>query len=723
MGLGPIDIDDGGQIFFNTSGVAMQNPITITGSGFVETAGMLGALRGNNTTFAGPITVQGAAKIGALGSTVNITNTISGGDLTFGGSNNNNSETLILTGNASGLTSLTVNDGLSTGNANTITFSVGDGGTNGTLGAVPVTLIGDGFKTAALRFDRSNGYTLGGPITALGTSTRTVVQIDTLGTGFNSNGQMIDLGIGGGAFNVGTTRQNAVATINGILNTGNINVGALNGTVSTRNAVLNLASDAVVNTTNLNVASGTNGTPTGNTTGATLNISGTASVTVNTSFLIGEQNTSNGFVNQTGGDITVGGQFRIGHWPNNTSVYNMSAGTLTMTGFPSQFPYQTGVAETNGGLYLGIDGTGVFNQSGGVVKTGFVVLDNRGNTGPGPNALTGVDTYNLTGGELRLTNDYGIISRNPTTAFNVSGGTIVADANANLDTNKIAVNGLTGFDTNGFTISNFGRLGGSSTIAITGAGTFKNVDSPSIEAGTNIPFLGGSLGAVNAAIAGPATLEWDRTGTDAWSGVLSGLGKFLKSNTGTLKLTGNSAATYTGQTTVNGGALLVNGSLAGSAIAVNVGGTLGGIGTTGPVNILGGSLAPGESAGTLTTGTLLLDSAATVKMELALSGVVGGVNDLISVNGGLTLNGTLQVTQLTGFGLGTYRLMNYTGALTNNGLDLESAFLALFPGSMINTATPGQVNLVVVPEPGALAGLLGGFGMLMGLQRFRRRSA
>src|SRR4029434_6456942 len=115
-------------------------------------------------------------------------------------------------------------------------------------------------------------------------------------------------------------------------------------------------------------------------------------------------------------------------------------------------------------------GPGVFNQSGGVVKTGFVVLDNRGNTGPGPNALTGVDTYNLTGGELRLTNDYGIISRNPTTAFNVSGGTIVADANANLDTNKITVNGLTGFDTNGFTISNFGRLGGSSTIAITGAG-------------------------------------------------------------------------------------------------------------------------------------------------------------------------------------------------------------------------------------------------------------
>ena len=40
------------------------------------------------------------------------------------------------------------------------------------------------------------------------------VQIDTLGTGFNSNGQTIDLAIGGGSFRVGVNRQNAVATIN-----------------------------------------------------------------------------------------------------------------------------------------------------------------------------------------------------------------------------------------------------------------------------------------------------------------------------------------------------------------------------------------------------------------------------------------------------------------------------------------------------------------------------
>jgi fibronectin-binding autotransporter adhesin len=164
----------------------------------------------------------------------------------------------------------------------------------------------------------------------------------------------------------------------------------------------------------------------------------------------------------------------------------------------------------------------------------------------------------------------------------------------------------------------------------------------------------------------------------------------------------------------------VNGNIAGSAVTVNLGATLGGTGTTGAVNVLGGSIAPGTSVGTLTTGSLSLDSAATLQLELALAGVVGGVNDLVSVNGSLTLDGTLQVTQLPGFNFGTYRLINYTGALTNNVLNLEAAFLAQFPGSFISTTTAGQINLVVIPEPGAFAGLLGGLGMLTGLRRFRR---
>ena len=62
-------------------------------------------------------------------------------------------------------------------------------------------------------------------------------------------------------------------------------------------------------------------------------------------------------------------------------------------------------------------------------------------------------------------------------------------------------------------------------------------------------------------------------------------------------------------------------------------------------------------------------SGSILNYELDTPGVVGGgVNDLIIVTGNLTLAGTLNVAGLGGFGLGTYRLMNYGGALTNNGL-------------------------------------------------------
>jgi len=74
----------------------------------------------------------------------------------------------------------------------------------------------------------------------------------------------------------------------------------------------------------------------------------------------------------------------------------------------------------------------------------------------------------------------------------------------------------------------------------------------------------------------------------------------VKDGPGTQILTGEN--TYTGTTTVQGGRLQVDGSLAaGSAVTVLVGGELCGTGTVhGPVTVTGGAVAPGASAGTLT---------------------------------------------------------------------------------------------------------------------------
>jgi fibronectin-binding autotransporter adhesin len=87
------------------------------------------------------------------------------------------------------------------------------------------------------------------------------------------------------------------------------------------------------------------------------------------------------------------------------------------------------------------------------------------------------------------------------------------------------------------------------------------------------------------------------------------------------------------------------------------------------------------------------------------------VNDLTKVNGDLLLDGTLNVTPLAGFGVGVYRLFDYTGTLIDNGLDVGSLPAGL--AGFIDLSTPNQVNLdvVAVPEPSTLVlasiGLLG----------------
>ncbi len=47
-------------------------------------------------------------------------------------------------------------------------------------------------------------------------------------------------------------------------------------------------------------------------------------------------------------------------------------------------------------------------------------------------------------------------------------------------------------------------------------------------------------------------------------------------------------------------------------------------------------------------------------------------NDNISITGTASLDGTLNVTALTGFGVGTYTLVNCSGQLTDNGLKLQA---------------------------------------------------
>ena len=72
------------------------------------------------------------------------------------------------------------------------------------------------------------------------------------------------------------------------------------------------------------------------------------------------------------------------------------------------------------------------------------------------------------------------------------------------------------------------------------------------------------------------------------------------------------------------------------------------------------------------------------------------MNSLVNVGGNLTLDGVLNVTNGGGFGSGAYRLINYTGTLSDLILGLGTLPAGFTSANVtVTTGVPGQVNLVV----------------------------
>jgi hypothetical protein len=92
----------------------------------------------------------------------------------------------------------------------------------------------------------------------------------------------------------------------------------------------------------------------------------------------------------------------------------------------------------------------------------------------------------------------------------------------------------------------------------------------------------------------------------------------------------------------------------------------------------GGHLA-GATGSTLSVNSLVFNANSNFDVGLGAP-VSGGGNALVNVGGNLTLDGTLNVSDIGGFGSGVYRLINYTGGLTDNGM-----LIGTVPGSV----TPG----------------------------------
>ncbi len=604
VGTGPITVENENQLFCSNANIYPNN-ITITGDGFNDAEGSIGALRLEGATWNGNITVTGTpgnsagtaydARIGANANTSTIAGVISGGDLSVSTYNNSGINVRLLAANTFG--DLIVNssdDGSGTGGGQTVVI-IGDNqavpaNTTATLGTGDVYLV-SGTNTTnptdpILRINRADGYTLPAGQDIIGVATGPLqwggvqLHLDSLGTGFNTGTSTINLSDG--------------------TNGGLIRLGPLvNG------SVLNIDSGSTISTGNLHIGEAANNSTT---------------------------------VNQASGStVSIVNQLRVGHFGTETSTYNLTAGTLSITGpSPATTPSTAGATEQNGGIYVGIDGQGIINQTGGSATTNFVVLDNRGNTAAGANMLTGIDQYNLTAGTLSLKSTWGVIQRNTSAEFNLGGGTINITGSAltvPLDT-LINVSGTTSvLDTvaadNSFSLTR-NVLGG--TLNLSGSGDIK---------------------------LNPATPQ---TITTVLAGTTNPVVKIGASST-----TLTAANTYSAATRVEAGTLNIAGSLNNSDVTVFDAATIGGEGSVKSLQL-----------GATTGSNLLID---------------GGTAGALTVNGALVLNGTTTV-DFTGTPTGnTVTVLNFTGPLSGAGT-FALANAATYRSVTFNT-NPSDVTLTL----------------------------
>jgi hypothetical protein len=187
-----------------------------------------------------------------------------------------------------------------------------------------------------------------------------------------------------------------------------------------------------------------------------------------------------------------------------------------------------------------------------------------------------------------------------------------------------------------------------------------------------------------------------------------------------------------------------------NSITAFVSGQLSGTGSVGPVNIAGGAtLAPGLSAASLSAGVLTANGAVTLgagsTFSIRLGVASAGDNDQLAVQTGHTISlsgANLQLTlgsnfaqQSAGFiyvliNGGTATPGNISGTfaqgsqITDSQGDVYDILYNVNASGASGLGSDVDLELVAaVPEPGALAMILGGMGVLAVWRRSRRHPA
>jgi len=613
--------------------------LSISNGGTVsDTIGYLG----NGGGSSGTATVTGAGSSWANSGDFRVGNSGNGVLSVQNGGQISNTQGYIAVGSATSGTATVTGTGsiwtsssfLAVGYGGTGALTINSGGSVNAAGSSIIGNLAGSTGTATVTGSGST-WTGGGTMTVGNNGTGSLT-ISSGGTVSNTSGT-----IGNVANSVGT------ATVTGIgsswANSGDLRVG------NSGTAALTISDGGTISNTSgyIGLSVGSIGTAT---------VTGSGSSWTNSSYLyVGNSGTGTLNVQNSGGVTLAGtGNLIVGAVAAGGTLNISSGGVVNNTGGASFIGY-----------YTGSNGTATISGSGSkLVSAGDVYVRLFG-SGSGSGVLTVSDggevtagsgtTYSApffcTSGCVSTSTVYVAYSAGTVASLNIGGDVgHGADAAGTVNAATVAFGSGTGELNFNHTSSNY-----TFAPAITGAGTIRNLAGTTNLTGDLSGFTGSTQ------LTG-GTLSYDYGGSSSISTALSGTGGFVVASGGTTTLTGNSSA-FAGTTTVEDGSTLsLNGAL-GGALSVNSGGTLKGSGTAATVAAgTGGSIAPGNSIGTLTVTDISFAPGSVYEAEIDAN----GNHDLIHATGTATLTGG-QVA--VSYAPGTYLPgMSYTLLTADGGI-------------------------------------------------------
>jgi autotransporter-associated beta strand protein len=456
--------------------------------------------------------------------------------------------------------------------------------------------------------------------------------------------------------------------------------------------------------------------------GGTLQATASSTNYLSTGTIFVRFRTNGGTIDTGANNITMGNNMnRDTAVANDGGLTKIGSGTLTLTATASTY---NGPTTVNGGKLV-ISSATITSKAFVVASGATLQFDRATDATQTLSTLTGAGTFLKTGtGKLTLTSGstsaQNTVNMTAGGLIDVQGGTLLAsDFNTQNPTSWPSTN------RGGLNIASGATFDGVLTNVVvdtlTGAGTYQ------------------------AGWFGPRDLTvGSNNGSSTFSGVIRDNGSggaaavvnLVKTGTGALTLSG--ANTYAGSTNVNNGSLIVNGSIAGSSLAVRNGATLGGSGIVSTnVNVLaGGTLAPGNSPGILTINGNLNYSGGTLSVEVngAAPGNLSSNHDQLVVNGTVTLAASGGTTLAPSIGYtpsptdkiffivndGTDAIVNsFAGLSSLSGFDIpltitlgsgapQSAFLSYvgdFSSGSVTGGNDAVIYFTAVPEPTSLAAI------------------